>query len=76
MEEDFPEEVNKICDMSDSIKFNFRDSSPSKPALRQITSSDEFPCYNCGNDRMLIRDCEVCNRTGFLLGSNPMVRLI
>lgn len=37
---------------------------------------DQFPCYGCANDRILIRDCDICNKTGYLAGSNPMVRLI
>lgn len=70
------EEVEKLCDMSESIKFNYQDPSPTKPSLRKITSADSFPCYGCGNDRILIRDCDICGKTGFLDGGNPMVRLI
>lgn len=57
MEEEFPEDVNKMCEMSDSIKFNCRESSPPKANFRQIAPGDSFPCYNCGNDRMLMIDC-------------------
>lgn len=76
MKSSLREEVEKMCDMSESIKFNYRDSSPTKPSLRQISASDTFPCYGCGNDRILIRDCEICNKSGFLNGNNPMVKLI
>jgi hypothetical protein len=62
--------------MSNSIKFNDHSSSPSKSKSKKISKSDTFPCYGCATDGMLVKDCDICNHTGYLDGSNPMVRLI
>lgn len=67
---------DSLCQLSESIKVDDRESSPGKPRSRKIGPKDTFPCYSCANDRMLVRDCDVCQRTGVLYGCNPMVRLI
>lgn len=70
-----PAELNDLCNLAESMK-RTNEGSPGKNKLKQITSSDSFPCYNCGNDQLLIAKCEVCRGRGYVSGSDPMVKLI